>query len=211
MPMNKNAQQIITLLKENYPKVKIALKFENSFQLLAATILSAQCADERVNKVTSLLFKKYKDAKSLGQADIKELEEIIRPTGFYKNKASAIKGSAQMITGKFKGDVPSSMEELTRLPGVARKTANVVLFNGFGKKEGIAVDTHVKRLSQRLGFSKQDNPVKIEQDLMREIEKEDRGIITLLLMAHGRKICAARNPKCAECFLNKLCPSAFKV
>lgn len=209
--MNKNIQQVISLLKKSYPDVKIALKFKNPFQLLMATILSAQCTDERVNKVTPALFEKYKDAKSLSSADISELEQMIKPTGFYKNKALSLKCSAKMIVEKFKGEVPATMKDLTQLPGVARKTANVVLFNGFGKKEGIAVDTHVKRLSERLGFTKEDNPLKIEQDLMLETEKEDWGIITLLLMAHGRKVCTARNPECAECFLNKLCPSAVKI
>ena len=204
-------QKIISLLKKNYPRARIALEFKGPFQLLVVTILSAQCTDERVNKVSPVLFKKYKDVRSLARADLNGLEKIIRPTGFYKNKALSLKKSAQTIVKDFKGRVPSTMKGLTSLRGVARKTANVVLFNAFDKKEGIAVDTHVKRLSQRLGFSKQTNPLKIEQDLMREIKKKDWGLITLLLMAHGRSICTARNPKCSQCFLNKLCPSAGKI
>ncbi|MFH1855737.1 MAG: endonuclease III [Candidatus Omnitrophota bacterium] len=209
--LSKNVKKIIDLLKENYAGVKIALKFKTPFQLLIATILSAQCTDERVNKVTPALFDKYKDAESLAGAGIETIEKIIKPTGFYKNKARSLKGSAEAVMKNFGGKVPSEMTDLISLPGVARKTANVVLFNAFGKNEGIAVDTHVKRLSRRFGWTTQDNPDKIEKDLTREVEKEDWGVLTLLLMSHGRAVCAARQPKCGECFLNKLCPSAFKI
>jgi endonuclease-3 len=207
---NDRIQEIVSLLKKNYPKVKIALQFKGPYQLLVATILSAQCTDVRVNEVTPAFFKKYKDANSLAQAKLSDLERLIKPTGFYKNKALSLKKAAKVLVKDFNGRVPSTMEGLTRLPGVARKTANVVLFNAFGKREGIAVDTHVKRLSQRLGFTRQNNPDKIEQDLIRSIDREDWGIITLLLMAHGRKICTARSPKCSSCFLKKLCPAASR-
>lgn len=206
--MHERAEKIISLLKKNYPKVKIALNYKNPFQLLAAVILSAQCTDERVNKVTPPLFERYKDIKSFASADLKELESLIKPTGFYRNKALFIKKSAEKIITDYEGKVPSTMQALTSLPGAARKTANVVLFNAFGLNEGIAVDTHVKRLSQRLGLSDQQNPDKIEQDLIKKVKREYWGEITLLLMSHGRAVCRAKSPKCSGCFLNKLCPSS---
>ena len=204
-------EKIISLLKKNYPEVRITLNFNGPYQLLMATILSAQCTDERVNKISPALFKEYKNARSLAGAKPAELEKLIRTTGFYKSKARSLKKAARAIVMDFKGRVPSTMEELITLHGVARKTANVVLFNAFDKKEGIAVDTHVKRLSQRLGFTGHTNPLKIEQDLMQKIKKKDWGQTSLLLIAHGRTICTARKPKCSECFLSKLCPSAGKV
>jgi endonuclease-3 len=174
-----------------------------------AVILSAQCADKRVNEVTKELFKKYKKVADYAGADILEFEKNIRSTGFFRNKARNIIESAKIIVGKFNSKVPNTMEELITLPGVARKTANVVLSEAFGKNEGLAVDTHVKRLSQRLGLSENSNPDKIEKDLMEITSRQDYGKLSNLLIAHGRIICSARNPKCGICILNKDCPSAF--
>lgn len=203
----KNIAKMLALLKKEYPHAKIALRFSNPLELLVATILSAQCTDERVNIVTKSLFKRYQEADGYAKADIKTFEQEIRPTGFYRNKAKSIIAAAQKILQDFGGTVPDSMDELTGLPGVARKTANIVLFNGFGKVEGIAVDTHVRRLSQRLGLSKNDNPVKIEQDLMKLLDREEWGKFSYILIDHGRQICTAKKPKCPECVLHNLCPS----
>jgi len=205
---NKNkAEDIIKLLKKEYPNVKLALIFNNPLELLVATILSAQCTDERTNRVTKNLFKKYKSIKDYARADLKTFEEDIKATGFYKNKAKNIISACSQVIEKFKGKVPKTMEELTTLPGVGRKTANVVLTFAFGKTEGISVDTHVRRLSQRLGLSKNNDPNKIEQDLMKIIPKKDWGNFSCLLMEHGRKICLAKKPFCEKCILKHLCPS----
>jgi len=205
-----NIKEIIRILKKEYPDAKVALRFKDTWQLLVATILSAQCTDVRVNKVTPGLFKKYKDISSFAEAGLREFEKDIHSTGFYKNKAKSIIGSAKKILSEFNGNVPDTMEELTSLPGVGRKTANVILSSGFGIVEGVVVDTHVKRLSGLLGLTDNTDPDKIEQALMKIIPKEDWGIISHLLILHGRKICGARKPLCAECRINKLCPSAFK-
>ena len=205
-----NIKAIIRILKKEYPDAKIALKFKDPWQLLVATILSAQCTDTRVNKVTPELFKKYKNISDFAKADPKEFEREIRSTGFYRNKAKSIIGSAKKILSEFNGNVPDTMEELTSLPGVGRKTANVILSSGFGKTAGIVVDTHVIRLSGRLGFTKNTEPEKIEYDLMKIVPKNDWTVFSHLLILHGRKICNARKPLCAECGVNKLCPSAFK-
>ena len=207
----KNIKEIIRILKKEYPEAKIALRFKNTWQLLVATILSAQCTDVRVNQVTPVLFKKYKTVADFAKADIKEFEKDIHSTGFYRNKAKGIIGSAKKILNEFKGSVPRTMEELTSLPGIGRKTANVILSSGFGIVAGVVVDTHVRRLSQRLGLTKNTDPGKIEEDLMKLVTREDWGIVSHLLILHGRKICNARKPLCAECRINKLCPSAFKV
>jgi len=206
----KNIKEIIRVLKKEYPEAKIALKFKNIWQLLVATILSAQCTDVRVNQVTPVLFKKYKRVADFAKADIKEFEKDIHSTGFYKNKAKGIIGSAKKILNEFKGSVPRTMEELTSLPGIGRKTANVILSSGFGIVAGVVVDTHVRRLSQRLGLTKNTDPGKIEEDLMKLVPAEDWGIISHLLILHGRKICNARKPLCGDCVISKLCPSAFK-
>ncbi|MFA4991232.1 MAG: endonuclease III [Candidatus Omnitrophota bacterium] len=206
-----DTRKLISLLKKDYPGAKIALRFRNPWQLLTATILSAQCTDIRVNQVTPGLFKKYKTVADFARADIKEFERDIRSTGFYKNKSRAIIGSAKKVLSDFKGRVPDTMEELLTLPGIGRKTANVILSSGFGKVEGIVVDTHVIRLSGRLGLTKNTNPEKIEEDLMKIIPKSDWSIFSHLLILHGREICNARKPLCADCSVNKLCPSAFKV
>jgi len=205
------ALQIIELLEKEHPDAKIALNFSNPLELLVATILSAQCTDERVNIVTKNLFKKYTKAEDYAEADLKELEQDIRSTGFYHNKAKNIKKAASLLVEKFNSKVPSTMEELLELSGVARKTANIVIFNAYGVIAGVAVDTHVRRLSQRLGLSENEDPNKIEKDLMNIVPKECWMRITDLLIFHGRRICPAKKPKCGACVLNKICPSAFTI
>lgn len=200
-------EAILKLLKKAYPNAKIALVFSHPLELLVATILSAQCTDKRVNIVTQSLFQKYKTAKDYAQASLKQFEQQIRSTGFYRNKAKNIIAAAQKIVKDFGGKVPQTMPELTQLAGVARKTANIVLFNAFNKIEGIAVDTHVRRVSQRLRLTKYDNPEKIEQDLMKLFPKNEWGILSHLLIEHGRAICVAKRPRCLECPLGDLCPS----
>jgi len=202
-----NIDKILILLKKEYSGAKIALKFKNALQILVSTILSAQCTDVRVNSVTKTLFKKYKTVEDYANANLKIFEQEIRSTGFYHNKAKNIISAARKILKDFNGRVPNTMEKLLQLPGVARKTANIVLMNGFGKVEGIAVDTHVRRLSQRLGFSRNSDPNKIEQDLMKLLDKKEWGDFSYLLIEHGRKICIAKKPKCLECILQKLCPT----
>ena len=206
----KNIKKIIKILKKEYPDAKIALKFKNIWQLLVATILSAQCTDVRVNLVTPGLFKKYKNISSFAKADLKEFGKDIYSAGFYKNKAKSIIGAAKKILSEFNGRVPDTMEGLTGLPGIGRKTANVILSSGFGIVVGIVVDTHVLRLSQHLGFTKNTDAVKIEEDLMKIVPKRNWGVISHLLILHGRKICNARKPLCDKCKINKLCPSIFK-
>lgn len=203
--------KIIEMLETEYQDAETSLKYNNPLELLVATILSAQCTDSRVNIVTKSLFKKYRNAEDYAKADLKKLEEDIRSTGFYRNKARNIKKSCQILIEKFNSQVPKTMEELLGLPGVARKTANIVLSNAYGIIEGIAVDTHVRRLAKRLGFSEHTNPNKIEKDLMNIVPRDKWMRFTDLLIFHGRKICAARKPKCGICILNKLCPSAFTV
>ena len=201
--------RIIELLEKEHSDAKIALSYKNPLELLVATILSAQCTDKRVNIVTKVLFKKYKKPEDYANADLEELEGDIRSTGFYRNKARNIKKCCRILVEKFNSQVPKTMEELLELPGVARKTANIVLSNVYGVVEGIAVDTHVRRLAGRLGLSQHKNPNKIEGDLMKIVPKTRWKRITDLLIFHGRRICAARKPKCRICVLNKLCPSAF--
>ncbi|MEM3374139.1 MAG: endonuclease III [Candidatus Woesearchaeota archaeon] len=204
--MDKKVRDIFLLLKKNYPYAKISLNYSNELELLIAVILSAQCTDERVNKITKELFKKYKTAKDYAEADINELKQYIKSAGFYNSKAKYIKETCKIILEKHNGKVPNTMQELLKLPGVARKTANIVLSNGFNKNEGIAVDTHVRRLSYRLGLTKNKQPEKIEKDLMKIFPKNEWNTITYYLIEHGRKICKARKPKCKECFLNHICP-----
>ncbi|MFX1486238.1 MAG: endonuclease III [Promethearchaeota archaeon] len=201
--------RILELLEKEYPDAKTALHYSNSLELLIATILSAQCTDRRVNLVTKKLFKKYRRAKDYAQADLKELEEDVRPTGFYRNKAKNIKMCCQLLVEKFNSKVPKTMKEILELPGVARKTANIVLSNAYGVIEGIAVDTHVRRLAKRLGLTKHGEPNKIERDLMEAVPRDRWMRITDLLIFHGRRICSARKPQCKICVLNLLCPSAF--
>ncbi len=200
--------EIIAALYKDYPRSRTALRFETPLQILVATILSAQCTDERVNKMTPSLFRKYRTPRDFASADQKVLEEEIRSTGFFRNKAKSIIGASKKIVEDFDGAVPDNMEDLLTLPGVARKTANIVLSSGFKKAEGIAVDTHVKRLSQRLGLSKENVPDKIEQDLMAIVPQKDWIDFNYMLVLHGRKICPSRKPRCPECQLKNLCPSA---
>ena len=210
MPEKKQrVKKIITLLNKKYKNPKTALNYKTSHELLVATMLSAQCTDKRVNEVTKDLFKKYKRVRDYAVLSTEELEKDIRTTGFFRNKAKNIIASSKIIVEKFHSRVPDDMEKLIMLPGVARKTANVVLLEVFGKNEGIAVDTHVRRLSQRLGLSENSNPEKIEKDLMEITEKKNWGKMSNLLISHGRTMCSARSPKCSSCVLNKDCPSAF--
>lgn len=213
MEEKERAHKVLELLRREYPDVEgTALRYKAPLDLLVATILAAQCTDEKVNQVTEHLFKKYRKAEDYANADLGELEQEIRPTGFYRNKAKSIKNAAKMIVEQFNSQVPKTMEEMVRLPGVARKTANIVLSNAYGVNEGIAVDTHVMRLSPRLGFTKEEkNRDKIEIDLMNLFPKNDWFELTNLLVTHGRRICTAKKAKCGECVVNKLCPCAFKV
>lgn len=201
--------RIIELLKKEFPDAKIALHYTNPLELLIATILSAQCTDERVNIVTKTLFEKYRKAKDYADAGLKELEQDIKSTGFYHNKARNIKKCCKMLVEKFDSHVPRTMAEMLELPGVARKTANIVLQNAYGVVEGIAIDTHVRRVSARLGLTENEDPGKIEQDLMRIVPKDKWMRIADLLIFLGRRVCAARKPKCEACVLNRICPSAF--
>jgi endonuclease-3 len=203
------ALKIIELLEKEHPDAKVALHYSNPLELLVATILSAQSTDETINKVTKTLFKKYTKPEDYANADLKELEQDIRSTGFYHNKAKNLQNSAEMLVEKFNSQVPKTMEELVELPGVARKTANIVLTNVYGVVAGVAVDTHVRRLAQRLGLTENSNPDKIEKDLMRIVPKDKWMRITDLLIFHGRRVCTAKKPNCAGCVLNKICPSAF--
>jgi len=203
--LKKRVREIIKRLKKTYPDAKIALNFKNPLQLLVATILSAQCTDERVNEVTKDLFKKYKTAKDFAEADLDELAEDIKSTGFYRQKAKYIKECCKIIVEKYNGEVPKTMEELLELPGVARKTANIVLANAYGIVEGIPVDTHVRKISQRLGIVSSKQPEKMEKELMEIVPKKDWFAFPYLIQAHGRKICLGRKPKCEECILKDLC------
>ena len=222
MVVRARVHSILHLLKKSYPDAKIVLRYHNSWELLVAVILSAQCTDVMVNKVTEKLFKKYPTLTDYVNADSKEFEQGVKSTGFYHNKAKNILAAAKIIKEKFNGAVPRTMEEILTVPGVARKTANVVLGNAYGIVEGIAVDTHVLRLSQRLGlvdrdavggkkltidFKKDADPVKIEKQLMAVIHKEDWFRVTYLLIDHGRAICRAQNPDCNHCILKTICPS----
>ncbi|MFP4008906.1 MAG: endonuclease III [Spirulinaceae cyanobacterium] len=200
--------EILLRLKRLYPDATCSLTYDSPVQLLVATILSAQCTDERVNKVTPALFTRFPDAKAFAGASREELETLIRSTGFYRNKAKNIQGACDKIMREFNGQVPQRIEELLTLPGVARKTANVVLAHGFGIIEGVTVDTHVKRLSQRLGLTEQSDPVRIERDLMKLIPQPDWENWSIRLIYHGRAVCKARKPDCENCILADLCPSA---
>ncbi|MCL2334846.1 MAG: endonuclease III [Endomicrobia bacterium] len=201
-------EKIIKLLNKDYGGIDIALNFSNPFQLLAATILSAQCTDERVNKVTPELFKRYKSIDDFAKAVPSELENYIRSAGFFRNKAKNIIGSAKMIVDKYGGKVPDNMKDLLELPGVARKTANIVLGSGFKKSEGIAVDTHVIRLANLLKLTKYEDPVKIERDLMKIVPHETWIKFPFLIQTLGRRVCKARRPACDICPLKNICPSA---
>lgn len=209
LPPKQRAAQTIELLSKLYPDAKTALNYTNPLELLVATMLSAQTTDAQVNKVTQTLFKKYKTTKDYATAPLAQLEEDIHSTGFYRNKAKNLKACAQMLLDRFHGEVPQTMEELIQLPGVARKTANIVLYFAFGITAGVAVDTHVMRLSQRLGLTAEKDQDKIERDLMALLPKEQWMPLTNLLILHGRQVCTAKKPRCDICVLNKICPSAF--
>ena len=204
-------EETINRLKSEYPDAATALDWTNPLELLVATILSAQTTDVRVNAVTPTLFDKYPTAADYAGADPTELEEDIRPTGFFRNKAKSLRGMAGALVEDHGGEVPRTMEELVALPGVGRKTANVVLGNAFGVDEGVVVDTHVRRLSNRLGFTAHNDPEKIEKDLMQTVPKRDWTVFSHLLILHGRSVCKARKPACSDCVVNDLCPSAFEV
>ena len=204
-------EETIARLRSAYPDARTALDWSNPLELLVATILSAQTTDVRVNSVTPDLFAKYPTAADLADADPTELEETIRPTGFFRNKAKSLQGMARALVEDHGGEVPRTMEDLVALPGVGRKTANVVLGNAFSIDEGVVVDTHVRRLSNRLGFTSHSDPEKIEDDLIRTVPKRDWTVFSHLLILHGRSVCKARKPACGDCVVNDLCPSAFKV
>lgn len=203
--------EVLVRLKRLYPDATCSLDYETPVQLLVATILSAQCTDERVNKVTPELFRRFPNAEALASADLSDIEMLVRSTGFYRNKSKNIQAACQMIMSEFGGKVPKLMEDLLRLPGVARKTANVVLAHAYGINAGVTVDTHVKRLSYRLGLTEQTEPVRIERDLMELLPQPDWENWSIRLIYHGRAVCMARNPACDRCLLNDLCPSVDRT
>lgn len=203
--MKKQGKQIVEILRNRYPDAKCSLDFSTPFEMLVAVMLSAQCTDERVNKTTPEIFAKYSTPEDFANIDIEELEELIHPCGFYKNKAKNIKACAKMILEKHEGKVPQTMEELVRLPGVGRKSANVVMLEAFGDAQGIAVDTHCKRIANKIGLSYEKEPEKIEQDLLKIFNKEDYKDINHLLIWHGRNTCIARTPKCEDCVVKEFC------
>lgn len=205
MKTKKEATKIIEILKEYYPDATCSLDFSTPFEMMISVMLSAQCTDERVNKTTPMLFAKYNTPEAMANIDIKELEEIIHPCGFYKNKAKNIKSCSQKLLDDFNGIVPNNMEDLQSLPGVGRKSANVIMLEAFHNPQGIAVDTHAKRISNKMGFSKNQEPEKIEQDLLKQIPKELYYDVNHLFVWHGRNICNARSPKCNKCPVNKFC------
>lgn len=209
--LRAHAGLVFDELHKLYPDAHCELDYTNAFQLLVATILSAQCTDRRVNMVTPVLFATYPDAVALASARQADVEEIIKSTGFFRNKAKNLLGMAGALVDRHGGQVPPSMDALVHLPGVGRKTANVVLGNACDINDGVVVDTHVQRLSNRLGLTTQDDPVKIEQDLMALYDRDRWTLLSHLLIWHGRRICEARKPKCGECPLNTICPSAFRV
>ena len=207
--LKSRVRKVIRILKRSYPDAKCSLNHSNPFELLIATILSAQCTDERVNIVTADLFRKYRKPQDYLKVKTSELENDIRTTGFFRNKTKSIQGTSQMLLDEFDGQVPKTMDELLELPGVARKTANVVLGNAFDIKAGVVVDTHVSRLSHRLGFSQEKSAEKIEQDLIQIVPRKEWVLFPHLMIYHGRKVCKARNPLCEECLIEKLCPSSY--
>jgi endonuclease-3 len=204
----ERAREIYDRLIEHYPDAHCALDFKSPFQLLIATILSAQCTDKRVNMVTPALFKRYRTPAALAAANPEELEEMIKSTGFFRNKTKSLLGMSNAVAERHAAKVPDTMEDLVKLPGVGRKTANVVLGNAYGKNEGVVVDTHVGRVSKRLGLTRQTDPVKVEQDLMKLFPNDRWTMLSHLLIEHGRRICEARRPKCEACFLSDICPSS---
>lgn len=209
-PKKQRALEILSRLKELYPEAPCSLDFETTLQLMVATILSAQCTDARVNQVTPALFAAYPDVYAFSEADLSDLEALIKSTGFYRNKAKNIRAACQRIVAEYNGEVPATMEDLLTLPGVARKTANVVLAHGFGINAGVTVDTHVKRITNRLGLTKHSDPIHIERDLMKLLPQPDWENWSIRLVYHGRAVCMARSPHCSDCTLADLCLSAPK-
>ena len=207
-PLRAHAVEVFSRLRRAYPDARTELDYETPLQLLIATILSAQCTDKRVNMVTPLLFRTFPTAAALADAPREEVQEIIKSTGFFRNKTKSLIGLGKALVERHSGEVPDSMDALVKLPGVGRKTANVVLGNAFARNLGIVVDTHVARLSHRLGLTKETDPVKIEQDLMPLFPREDWTLLAHLLIFHGRRVCIARTPKCEICVLNDICPSS---
>lgn len=205
MKTKKEATEILNILRNHYPEATCSLDFETPFQMVIAVMLSAQCTDERVNKTTPLLFKDYGTPEKMAKMDLKTLENIIHPCGFYKNKAKNALACSQVLVEKYNSIVPNNMEELMSLPGVGRKSANVIMLEAFGDAQGIAVDTHARRISNKIGFSSKNEPEKIEQDLLKQFQKEDWKDVNHLFVWHGRYTCIARNPKCNECPLQKHC------
>jgi endonuclease III len=208
-PIESRAPEIVRILSETYPAARVALHFSSPLEMLVATILSAQCTDEKVNEVTATLFQKYRTAEDYLRAPEDELKADVKPTGFFNQKATRIREACRRIVEVYDGRVPDTMDELLTLPGVARKTANIVLGNAYGIVEGIAVDTHVRRLANRLGFSERSDPDKVEQDLMVLVPRERWFDFTYVLIDHGRAICIARRPKCEVCPVNYLCPASL--
>jgi endonuclease-3 len=206
--LKKQARSIERLLRKEYPDAKCELDYRSPFELAAATILSAQCTDKRVNMVTPAFFARYPDARALAAAHQEDVEEIIKSTGFFHNKAKSLIGMAKAVALHHGGEIPRTMEELVALPGIGRKTANVVLGNAYGLNEGIVVDTHVARLAKRLGLTRQTDPVKIERVLMPLFPRASWTLLSHLLIWHGRRVCDAKKPRCADCVLNRICPSA---
>lgn len=204
----ERANEIYDILLDEHPDARCALEHRNPYELAVATILSAQCTDERVNKVTPELFETYPTVVDLAGARQEELEEIIHSTGFFRNKSRNLIGMAEAVVERHDGEIPDTMSELVELPGIGRKTANVILGNAFGKDEGVVVDTHVKRLSNRLRFTRHESPVKIEKDLMEIFPRERWTMLAHLLIFHGRRVCQSRRPRCAECAVAHLCPSS---
>ena len=207
--IEERAPELIKRLTKAYPDAHVALRFSSPLEILVATILSAQCTDERVNKVTEILFKKYRAPEDYLKVPEAELAADIKPTGFFNQKTKSIRGACARIVEVYGGKVPDTMEDLITLPGVARKTANIVLGNAYGVVDGIAVDTHVRRLAQRLGFSSEDDPDRIERDLMARIPRKKWFDFTYVIIDHGRSVCVARSPRCGECSVSDLCPSSL--
>jgi endonuclease-3 len=204
----ERAERVYELLADEHPDARTALEHENPYQLAVATILSAQCTDERVNAVTPTLFERWPSAADLAGARPRELEKVIRPTGFFRNKTKSLIGMARAVVDEHGGEIPDTMEALVDLPGIGRKTANVILGNAFGKDEGVVVDTHVRRLSRRLRFTTHEDPKKIEKDLMDLFPRERWTMLSHILIFHGRRVCVARRPRCEECVVSHLCPSS---
>jgi endonuclease III len=207
-PKKKRTAEVLSRLQPLYADLTTGLNSNSPLELIVATILSAQCTDERVNKITPVLFARYRSAEDYAEANPEEIESIVHSCGFFRNKTKSIQGMSSALVERFEGQVPRSMSELLTLPGVARKTANVVLSHAFGVNEGIAVDTHVQRLSRRLGLAKERDPAKIERDLMKLVPRDSWGRMSDLLIWHGRKVCVARSPRCNACVLADICPSA---